>query len=151
MTHTLTIGPCPADEEPAQLQQTPDFARLNRLEVDCYQAALVAFYGPPPSGAEFRHDASDHDFGRYVELAIRYADGDRAAADYASRVEEGLARWIHAGSTTPVDYPTSRTPIINHPDLRAAIRSAVNIMRPPFPDGERMIANLHAHYPAHAS
>ena len=151
MTQTLTIGSCPAEEEPAQLRQTPDFARLNMLEVDCYQAAIIASYGPPPPGAAFRHEASDHDFGRYVELAIRFADDDEAAADYAYRVEEGLARWIHAGFTAPVDYPTSRTPIVNHPDLAAAIRSAVSIMRPPFPEGERMIAHLRAHYPRHAA
>lgn len=151
MPEILTIGPCPAEEEPAQLGQTPDFARLNRLEVDCYQAALVAWFGPPPVGAVFTRVASDHDFGRYVELAIRYDRENDAAADYAFRVEEGVARWLHAGFTAPVDYPTSRSPNVRHADLAAAIRSAFGIMRPPFPDGERMIANLRAQYPAHVA
>lgn len=151
MPQTLTIGPCPAEEEPAQLRQTPDFARLNRLEVDCYQAAIIAVYGAPPNGAAFKHEASDHDFGRYVELAIQFDERDDAAADYAYRVEEGLARWIHAGFTAPVDYPTSQTPRRHHADLAAAIGAAVSIMRPPFPDGERMIAHLRACYPQHAA
>ena len=148
---TLTIGACPAEEEPAQLGISPDFARLNRLEVACYQAALIACYGPPPPSVEFKREASDHDFGRYVELAIRFDDQDETATDYAFRVEDGIGRWFHAGFTAPVDYPTAATPVINHADVDAAIRSAISIMRPPYPEGARMIANLRAHYPAHAT
>ena len=78
MIETLTIGASPAEEDCAQLGRTPDFQRLNRLEVDCYQAALVARYGPPPAGTAFARDTSDHDFGRYTELALRFESVGRS-------------------------------------------------------------------------
>lgn len=147
MIETITIGASPAEEDCAQLGRTPDFQRLNRLEVDCYQAALVARYGPPPVGAGFARATSNHDFGRYTELALRFDPSDEAHADYAALLDEGLGRWFHAGFTAPVEYPDTTTPAIYHPDQASAIRSAISIMRPPFPDGERAIANLRAHYP----
>lgn len=115
----------------------------NRLEVDCYQAALTARYGAPPAGTVFTRDTSNHDFGRYTELALRFDPSDEAQAAYAMLVDEGLGRWFHAGFTAPVEYPDSTNPAIHHADLAAAI----SIMRPPFPDGEQAIANLRAHYP----
>ena len=147
MPETFILGACPAEEDTAQLGRTPDFDRFNRLEVDCYQAALIAHYGPPPAGVSFKHERSSHDFGQYVELALRVDTNDEAALAYAYRRDEGLGRWFHAGFTAPVDYPDSATPTIHHADLAAAIRSAVSIMRPPYPDGEQAIENLRAFYP----
>lgn len=147
MTDVFVLGASPAEEDTAQLGRTPDFDRLNRLEVDCYQAALIARYGPPPGGVRFVRYGSNHDFGHYVELAVRVDPRDEAALAYALQLDEGLARWLHAGFTAPVDYPSSTTPRIHHADLAAAIRSAICIMRPPFPDGERARANLRAYYP----
>lgn len=37
--------------------------------------------------------------------------------------------------------------VVRAADLASAIRSAISIMRPPFPEGEQAIANLRAHYP----
>lgn len=151
MAETFTLGPCPAEEDTAQLGHTPDFETLNLLEVDCYQAALIARYGPPPPEARFKRQGSDHDFGRYYELALRFNPDDADAAAYATLVDEGIGRWFHAGFTAPVGYPDSTRPTIHHADVAAAIRSAIGIMRPPFPDGECMIANLRAHYPTIAT
>lgn len=150
MSETFTLGPSPAEEDTAQLGRTPGFAMLNLLEVDCYQAALIARFGPPPAGARFTRQGNDHDFGRYHELALRFDPADDAEAAYATLVDEGLARWIDAGFTAPVEYPDSTKPVIHHPDLAAAVRSAIGIMRPPFPQRERMVANLRARYPQHA-
>ena len=147
MTELFVLGSSPAEEDTAQLGRTPDFDRLNRLEVDCYQAALIARYGPPPEGVRFVRHGSNHDFGHYVELAIRFDPESEAASVYAYKVDEGLGRWFHAGFTAPVEYPNSTSPRIHHADLDAAIRSAISIMRPPFPEGERGQANLRAHYP----
>lgn len=151
MAETFTLGPCPAEEDTAQLSRTPDFETLNLLEVDCYQAALIARYGPPTPEARFKRQGSDHHFGRYYELALRFDPDDEAAAAYATLVDEGIGRWFHAGFTAPVGYPDSTRPTIHHADLAAAIRFAIGIMRPPFPDGDRMIANLRAHYPTIAN
>lgn len=147
MFETTILGACPAEEDTAQLGRTPDFDRLNRLEVDCYQAALTAHYGPPPAGASFIRHCSNHDFGGYTELALRFDPENEAEAAYAAFVDEGLGRWFHGGFTPPVEYPDSASPTIRHADLAAAIRSAISIMRPPFPEGERMITNLRANYP----
>ena len=147
MTELFVLGSSPAEEDTAQLGRTPDFDRLNRLEVDCYQAALIACYGPPPEGARFVRHGSNHDFGHYVELAIRFDPESEVASAYAYQVDEGLGRWFHAGFTAPVDYPTSTSPVIHHTDLNAAIRSVISIMRSPFPEGEQAITNLRAHYP----
>ncbi|WP_242140688.1 hypothetical protein [Sphingomonas sp. TREG-RG-20F-R18-01] len=147
MTETLTIGTIPAEEDCAQLGRTPDFQRLTRLEVDCYQAALIARYGPPPPGATFARDTSNHDFGRYTELALRFDPSDEAQAAYAMLADKGFGRWFHAGFTGPVEYPDSASLVLHHADLAAAIRSAISIMRPPYPEGEQAIANLRAHYP----
>lgn len=146
MTRTYILGACPAEEDTAQLGRTPDFERLNRLEVACYQAALIARYGPPPAGAHFVPLGCNHDFGHYTELALRFDPEDEAASAYATIVDAGLGRWIHAGFTAPVEYPYSAAPIIHHTDLAAALRSAISIMRPPFPEGWCMIANLRAYY-----
>ncbi len=147
MFETTILGACPAEEDTAQLGRARDFDRLNRLEVDCYQAALTAHYGPPSAGASFIRHCSNHDFGRYTELALRFNPKNEAEAAYAAFVGEGLARWFHGGFTPPVEYPDSASPMIRHADLAAAIRSAISIMRPPFPEGERMITNLRANYP----
>ena len=147
MTETLTIGAIPAEEDCAQLGRTPDFQRLNPLEVDCYQAALIPRYGPPPEGVAFGRDTSNHDFGRYTELALRFDPSDEDQAAYAMLVDDGLGRWLHAGFTAPVEYPDSTSPVIHHADLATAIRSAISTMRPPFPEGEQAIANLRAQYP----
>ncbi len=147
MLQSISLGACPAEEDVAQLGRTPDFGRLNRLEVDCYQAALVAKYGPPPADAYFIKVSWDHDFGRYTELAVNYDREDAAAVTWFTLIEAGLGRWFHAGFTAPVAYPDSTTPVIHHADLDCAIRSAISTMRAPFPDGERMIANLRDHYP----
>lgn len=147
MAELFILGSCPAEEDTAQLGRTPNFKRLNLLEVDCYQAALIARFGPPPAEARFERQGSKHDFGRYHELALRFEPDSGAAVAYATLVDEGIGRWFHAGFTAPVEYPDSTRPKIHHADLAAAIRSAISIMRPPYPGGERMIANLRAHYP----
>lgn len=147
MPELFVIGASPAEEDTAQLGRTPDFERLNRLEVDCYQAALIAHYGPPPPGARFVRETSTHDFGKYVELALRFDLSDEASRKYAMLVDEGLGRWFHAGFTAPVEYPDSASPLVHHADLAAAIRCAMSIMRPPYPEGDQAIANLRAHYP----
>jgi len=111
MSELYTLGACPAEEDTAQLGRTPDFERLNSLEVACYQATLIARYGPPPPGAKFEPLGCDHDFGHYAKLALRFDPENAAASAYAMIVDEGLGRWIHAGFTAPVEYPHSAAPV----------------------------------------
>ena len=50
MSDIIDLGGAPANEDCAQLGHTPDFERLNRLEVAAYRAAIIARFGPPPDG-----------------------------------------------------------------------------------------------------
>src|SRR3546814_13979214 len=70
----------------------------------------LAHYGPPPEGATFVRHGSHHDFGRYVEIAIRFDPEHEPASTYACQLDEGLGRWFHAGYTAPVEYPDSTSP-----------------------------------------
>lgn len=160
MGHDITeIGGAPANEECAQLGITPDFDRLNELGVSTLEAALIAKLGSPPSGASFVRINNRHDFGTYVTLGIRVDDeraDDPAVRAYASLAEEGLATWLEAGFTAPVDYTAgSKAPRAR--SLGDVIRSALSITRPgpdgrfPIPEFERLHTNLTQAYPEHAS
>src|SRR3546814_21168986 len=50
MSNIIDLGGTPANEDCAQIGHTPDFERLNRLEVATYRAAVIARCGPPPDG-----------------------------------------------------------------------------------------------------
>ena len=65
MYDTYDLGGTPANEPCAQLGQTDDFSRLNRLEVECYRAAITARFGAPPEGCTLVILTNRHDFGTY--------------------------------------------------------------------------------------
>lgn len=132
MPHIIDIGGTPANENCAQLGQTDDFERLNRLEVEAYKAALIGRYGPPPAGCELVELRNPHDFGRYFTLGIRIADEDAAisaAADYIEQVENGLGSWLEAGFRAPVSYDDAGKPTEVR-ELADVIVSALLITRP---------------------
>lgn len=136
MPHIIDIGGTPANENCAQLGQTKDFERLNRLEVAAYKAAVIGRYGPPPAGCELVELRNPHDFGRYFTLGIRVADEDAAiaaAADYLEKVENGLGSWLEAGFRAPVSYDDAGNPTEVR-ELSDVIVSALLITRPT-PDG----------------
>ncbi|MDJ0277683.1 hypothetical protein QLH51_12835 [Sphingomonas sp. 2R-10] len=101
---TLNIGPAPAEEPCAQLGITDLFEQANLLEILCYRAALTACHGKPPEGAAFHIERNVHDFGTYRELAVGYDADYEAAAAWAYRLEDGLARWLDADFLAPVIY-----------------------------------------------
>ena len=104
MPITIDLGGAPANEDCAQLGHTPDFAAVNRLEVDAYRAALIALFGTPPEGCALTAQPNHHDFGTYTTLA--FVIGDDAdlgpARAYAEAVEEGIGSWLEAGMAPPV-------------------------------------------------
>lgn len=98
MPYFIDLGAGPAEEDCAQLGQSPNFDSLNRLEIAVYKSALIARYGPPPPGCRLAGLSNRHDFGRYVELVLHIENElDEAVADYATRVEEGLAHLARGG------------------------------------------------------
>lgn len=157
MPYFIDLGAGPAEEDCAQLGQSPDFDSLNRLEIAVYKSALIARYGPPPPGCRLAGLSNAHDFGRYVELVLHIENElDEAVADYATRVEEGLATWREASFTAPVEY-NGGTPTIVHADPADAVISALLITRPgpngvfPIPDFAFLHGNLTQAYPAEAA
>src|SRR3546814_8928096 len=84
------LGGAPANEDCAQLGHTPDFERLNRLEVAAYRAAVIARCGPPPDGCALISITNRPDFGIYRTLGLRIdADAFRrnpSVAAYAEKI-----------------------------------------------------------------
>lgn len=108
MSDILDLGGAPANEDCAQLGFTPDFERLNRLEVATYRAAIIARFGPPPSGCDLVSLTNRHDFGTYRTLGLKVDAGaarrDEAVVAYAEVAQNGLESWIEAGFVSPVRY-----------------------------------------------
>lgn len=156
MPYFLDLGAGPAEEDCAQLGQTPDFDTLNRLEIEAYKCALIARYGQPPTGCRLAGLSNRHDFGRYVTLVLHIENElDEAVAAYAEAVEEGLGRWIEAGFTAPVTYE-GECPVVTRHDPSEIVIGALMTTRPG-PDGHFPVAdfaalhrNLAAAFPAEA-
>ena len=157
MPYFLDLGAGPAEEDCAQLGQTPDFDTLNRLEIEAYKCARIARYGTPPRGCRLAGLSNRHDFGRYVTLVLHIENElDEAVAAYAERVEEGLATWVEAGFTAPVIY-NGQCPTVARHDPSEIIIGALTTTRPG-PDGQFPVAdfatlhgNLVAAFPAEAA
>src|SRR3546814_10090920 len=94
MANIIDLGGTPANEDCAQIGHTPDFERLNRLEVATYRAAVIARCGPPPDGCALISITNRHDFGIYRTLGLRIDAGafrrDPSVAAYAEAVQDGL-------------------------------------------------------------
>jgi len=111
MIDHLFIGPCPADEPCAQTGVTEGAQRLNRIECEAYIEALRKVYGPEPENAYFHIKGQSHDFGRYYEVTIYFEDHDKAATDYAFKVESGLGTWAEADMVAPIQYDERSQPV----------------------------------------
>lgn len=141
MSHIIDLGGAPANEDCAQLGQSPDFDTLNTLEVMAYKLAIIARHGMPPEGCKLTVHNNLHDFGCYRTLALRVEDEEsEAVGAYAEAVEEGLGSWIEAGFTAPVDY-SGRSPVIERRDTAELVIGALLTTRPG-PDGTFPIADF---------
>ncbi|MCF8707001.1 hypothetical protein [Rhizorhapis sp. SPR117] len=159
MSDIIDLGGAPANEDCAQLGHSPDFERLNRLEVAVYRAAIIARFGPPPEGCALVSITNRHDFGIYRTLGLR-VDGIVArrelAAAYIAAVEDGLGSWIEAGFVPPVRYDDGSVPVIERDHIDDIVTGALIATRPAasgrfaIPDFEILHRNLAAAYPRSA-
>ena len=76
MSNIIDLGGAPANEDCAQLGQTPDFDTVNAHEVFAYKLAIIARFGEPPAGCRLKPLANRHDFGTYRTLSLRIDDED---------------------------------------------------------------------------
>ncbi|WP_313806612.1 hypothetical protein [Sphingobium sp.] len=160
MSDTIDLGGAPANEDCAQLGHTPDFERLNRLEVGAYRAAIIARFGPPPEGCALITLTNRHDFGTYRTLGLTVdADAarlDPAVAAYSEAVQDGLGSWLEACFAPPVRYEDGGTPRVDRESIDEIVTGAILATRPGA-DGRFAIAafeslhrNLAAAYPRSA-
>lgn len=160
MSDIIDLGGAPANEDCAQLGHTPDFERLNRLEVATYRAAIIARFGPPPDGCVLLILTNRHDFGTYYTLGLKVDAGaarrDPAVGAYAETVENGLGSWIEAGFAAPVRYDDGEAPKAERSSIDDIVMGALLATRPG-PDGHFPVAdfailhrNLAAAYPRSA-
>jgi hypothetical protein len=93
----ITIGPTPTEENCAQIRRD-DYESRSRRECTVFKRMLERLF-PIPEGvnASLFVKLSDHDFGRYREVSVRFDDSDRQASDYAYKVErESPVQWDDA-------------------------------------------------------
>lgn len=160
MSDIIDLGGAPANEDCAQLGHTPDFERLNRLEVATYRAAIIARLGPPPEGCALVTLTNRHDFGVYYTLGLEIDAGaarrDPKVAAFAEAAGEGLGSWIEAGFAAPVRYDDGEAPKVDRASIDDIVTGALMATRP-HPDGRFAIPdfailhrNLAAAYPRSA-
>ena len=160
MSHIIDLGGAPGNEDCAQLGHTPEFERLNRLEVAAYRAAIIARFGSPPEGCALISVTNRHDFGVYWTLGLKIEAGayrrDPAVAAYAEAVQDGLATWIEAAFAPPVRYEEVAAPMVDRDRIDDIVTGALVATRPDrsgqfaIPDFAILHRNLAAAYPASA-
>ena len=105
----VEVGGSPHEEDCAQTgSRQYDYVEMNRIECRMYIKALEKKLGPPPEGCFFRVRANAHDFGTYLEAVFHYPDDSREGSEYATKAENGLAKWADVGWWAPVWYVERR-------------------------------------------
>ena len=88
----INIGPCPPDEDCAQIN-TPDYYKVARAECQRYIELLRKHLGYEPEGARLSIKRFTHDFGDYYEVVCYHSDSEEAI-DYAYKCEsDGPMKW----------------------------------------------------------
>ena len=160
MSDIIDLGGAPANEDCAQLGHTPDFERLNRLEVAAYRAAIIGRFGPPPDGCTLVSVTNRHDFGVYYSLGLKVDAAayrrNPAVAAYTEAAQDGLESWVEAGFAPPVRYEDGAAPTIDRDRIDDIVTGALLATRPKadgrfaIPDFEILHRNLAAAYPTSA-
>ena len=91
--NVLALGPVPAQEAPARPGDS-DYAARAFAQCQRFIALLRRSLGPEPTGARLGVRRSDQDFDPYLEVVVRFDDGNDAARTYAARCDrDAPARW----------------------------------------------------------
>lgn len=89
----LAIGSSPADEACVQVG-TPGYSELARAECERFIVTIRAALGAEPAGCGLFVKSNAHDFGEYLEVAVKFDATTTAAETYALRcVNEAPANW----------------------------------------------------------
>ena len=85
----LELGPCPYDEEPAQVG-TEDYASRARKECSVLRRQLERQFPNCQELISLRIKSNSHDFGVYYEVAVGYDPNDEQAFRLALEMEENF-------------------------------------------------------------
>lgn len=98
MRDYLEIGPCPVNEDAAQIGDA-GFDAANQSETFRFLRLIERTVGAPPEGASLVIRTHRHDFGCYREVAVKFDDRFPLAVDYAFHVESNSPEdWIGTGA-----------------------------------------------------
>jgi hypothetical protein len=105
MRESLELGPTPCDEDCAQVGMEDYFAKA-RPECRRYIDLLVKKFGKPLGEAYFYIKSNPHEFGSYLEVAIKFNTNSREETAFAYHVESNLpAKWTDEAEI-PLDMAT---------------------------------------------
>jgi hypothetical protein len=105
MRESLELGPTPCDEECAQVGKDDYFTKA-RPECRRYIELLNKKFGKPPGEAYFYVKSNPHDFGSYLEVAIKFDPNNRDEAAFAYHVESNLPATWTDDAEVPLDMAT---------------------------------------------
>lgn len=85
---TLELGTCPVMEAAVQVSPNADYLPAMREQCNRYRELLKIKFGEPPEGASLTIKRNKHDFGPYLEVAVRFDPENELARTYAYFLEE---------------------------------------------------------------
>jgi hypothetical protein len=83
---TLSIGPVPSSEACESLGDNYNAIKA-RQECLAFIRQIRRQFGREPYGASLVITRNSHDFGTYLEVGVKYKEGNEAATKYAFKVE----------------------------------------------------------------
>jgi len=86
MDNILDIGPAPDGENPVQVGTDNYYAKAY-AECRVFIRQLRRVFGEEPPGARLVVRNNRHDYGQYCEAAVKYDENEKAAVEYAFRIE----------------------------------------------------------------
>ena len=101
---TMELCCTPAAEDCEQLvpNYNPDKARK---ECIAFRNQLRRVFGPEPEGARLIIKSSPHDFGNYMEVAVKYDTNNEAASEYAYKCEGEMPEFWDAEARVELGLP----------------------------------------------
>jgi hypothetical protein len=107
----LEIAPTPV-EEACQQVGTPSYdGAMARAECKAFIHQLRRQFGPEPDGATLYVKSNPHDFGSYLEVAVKYDPNCEAAIEYAFKIEGNTPSfWDTEAVKELQDFRDARSP-----------------------------------------
>ena len=89
----IELGPVPAEESCVQVNPNSIYLPAMRTECKRYKAMLEQRFPDLPEGISFVIKSNSHDFGTYLEVAIKTDDSDEADSAALLIEEYAPATW----------------------------------------------------------